>query len=307
MSKRGLAAAVAFIAMAGACLAAQAAGVFIVSRAGVDAYNDAKAGFMQMAYTVQMQGFNPKSVDLDGSAADDAALNALKGQSPSVVFAVGAYAARKVRQAMPDVWIVYAMVYYPEVEGFTADPKMVGIGSLGSAKDLAGVLKTLGGKTKDMVVLYDQAIQASIPSLMDRLNAGGFDALAKPVAGAAGLQSAFDEIKDKARSVLVLPDPITANADALRYVISQCVENRIYPVSLVEGLVSNGVICAAFAPPDAIGNQAAKVAQQILTQGRAPDDKLVNPDTSALAVNKRTAEALKAKLPGNLRVEVMYE
>ena len=60
----------------------QAAGVFIVSPKGVEAFEGAKAGFIQMAYGVQMPGLNPKTVDLDGSAADDAALSALAAQNP---------------------------------------------------------------------------------------------------------------------------------------------------------------------------------------------------------------------------------
>ena len=287
-------------------LQASASGVFIVSRKGVDVYHDATAGFMQMAYSLQIPGFNAKTVELDGTGGDDATLAGLKGQSPSLVFAVGAYAAKKVRQAMPDVWIVYGMVYYPEAEGFTGDPKMVGVASLGPTKSLAASLKSLV-KGKSIVILHSRAIEAAIPPLVDRLNGEGLDAQSKPVADAAGLQAAFDAVKDQYRAILLLPDPITSNPDALRFLVSQCVNAGIAPVSLSESLVSGGVLLASFYPPDSVGNRAARAAADILSTGKAPDERVVAPTDSATAVNQGTAQALRIKFPKNFRPEVSYE
>jgi ABC-type uncharacterized transport system substrate-binding protein len=287
-------------------LQASASGVYIVSRKGVDVYGDATAGFMQMAYSLQIPGFNAKAVELDGTAGDDAALANLKGQSPSLVFAVGAYAAKKVRQAMPDVWIVYGMVYYPEAEGFTGDAKMVGVSSLGPTKSLAANLKPII-KGKTLVVLYSRTIEAAIPGLVDRLKGDGLDAQAKPVADATGLQAAFDAVKDQCRAILLLPDPITSNPDALRFLVSQCVNAGIAPVSLSEPLVAGGVLLASFYPPDSVGNRAARVAAEILSTGKAPDERVVSPPDSATAVNKGTAQALRINFPKNFRPEVSYE
>lgn len=287
-------------------LQAWAAGVFIVSRKGVDTYNDAKAGFQQMAYSLQLPGFSAAVVDLDGSAADDTALAALKAKDPSLVYAVGSYAAKKVRQAMPDTWIVYGMVYYPESEGFVNDPKMVGVASLGPTKGLVGVLKSIV-KGKTAVILNARAVDASASELANRFRADGLDAQARSVPDAAGLQAAFDAVKDSTRIIVLLPDPITANQDALRFVVSQCVSAGIAPVSLSEQLVSGGALCAAYYPPDAVGNQAARVASEILSSGKAPADRVVAPQDSATALNKGTAQALKINIPKTFRAEVTYE
>lgn len=307
MVKRGLMVSLSLAFLAGGALSIQAAGVFIVSRAGVPAYNDAKSGFIQMAYSLQLQGFNPKSVDLNGTAADDVALASLKAQSPTLVFAVGSYAAKKVREAVPDAWVVYGMVYYPEVEGFVDDPKMVGIASLGPPKALAQLLKTLGAKTKGLYLIHSDAISRSVPNLISKLNSDGFDAQAKSVASEQDLQAAFDAVKDQAKLVMLLPDPVTKNPDAIRFVVSQCAGAKIAPVSLSESLVSDGMLCAAFYPPSGIGNQGARVAQTILASGQAPSDKLVPPIETATALNKGTASALGLNLPKGLRVEITYE
>jgi ABC-type uncharacterized transport system substrate-binding protein len=283
-----------------------ASGVFIVSRKGIDTYDDAKAGFIQMAYSLQLPEFNPKAVDLDGSAADDAAITALKAQSPSLVFTVGSYAAKKVRQALPDTWIIYAMVYYPEAEGFTNDAKMVGVASLGPTKALASVLKALT-KIKSLVVVHSQAIDSAMPDLLTQLKSDGLDAESKSVADASGLKAAFDAVKDQYRAVLILPDPITTNQDALRFMVSQCVASGLIPVSLSETMVAGGAMCASFYPPDAVGNQAARVAADILNAGKVPNERLVAPSESATALNKGTATALGIQIPKKFRAEVTYE
>jgi ABC-type uncharacterized transport system substrate-binding protein len=284
----------------------QAAGVFVVSPKGVEAFDGAKAGFIQMAYGVQMPGLNPKTVDLDGTAADDAALSALAAQAPTVVFAVGTQAVKKVRKAMPEVWIVFGMVYFPESEGFLNDPKMVGVASLGPAKGLAADIRTFT-KSKSVVVLHAQAEAATVSGLVDRLRAEGLDAQSKGVPSSADLPAAFDTVKDNFKTVILLPDGITASPDSMRFLISQCVQGGILPVTLAEPLVASGALLAAYYPSEAVGNQAAKIAADLAKTGNTPSERLVTPTESATALNKSTAQALKINVPKTFRVEVTYE
>ena len=307
MARRCVVVGLVLAVLAGWAASAEAAGVFIVSRAGVTAYNDAKAGFMQMAYSLQLPGFNPKTVELNGTAADDAALAVLKAQNPSLVYAVGSYAARKVRESVPDAWVVYSMVYYPEVEGFTDDPKMVGVASLGPPKALAGLLKALGVKTKGLVFIHSAAIQKAVPGLLSKLNSEGFDGTAKSVASDKDLQAALDSVKDQAKLILLLPDPVTSNPDAVRFVVSQCIAAKIPPVSLSEAMVSDGALCGSFYPASAIGNQAAKVAQALLASGQVQGERVVAPIESQTALNKGTADAMRITPPKGLNIEVTYE
>ena len=306
MGKRGVLRALVVAFLAAWALDVLAGGVFIVSRKGVESYNDAKSGFIQMAYSLQIPGFNPKVVELDGTAADDAALASLKAQAPDLVYAVGSLATKKVRQAIPDVWIVYGMVYYPEAEGFTGDPKMCGVASLGPTKPFVALLKTLT-KAKSMAVLYARPIEPSVAELVSQFKNEGLDAVPRPVADSAGLQAAFDGVKDQVKAVMILPDPVMASQDAVRFLVSQCVGAGLAPVTLSESLVASGALCAAFYTPDTVGNQAARVASEILKSGRAPADKLVAPAEFSTALNKGTAEAMKIVAPKNLRVEITYE
>ncbi len=288
-------------------LGASASGVFVVLRKGVAAYDDARNGFIQMAYAKQLRGFNSAAVELDGSDKDDAALASLKSQAPDAVFAVGSYAAKKVRQALPDVQIVYAMVYYPEVDGLTRDPRTTGVASLGAPKLLAQVMKALG-KGKSIVVLHQAAISASATEIASALGAEGLSASAASVEGADDLPKVLDGIRGQSQAVLLLPDPLTQDPQSLRFIISKCVEAGIAPLAYSESLVSNGALAAAYVPPQAAGARAADVIAEILATGKAPDARILGATDAATAVNQGTAKALRInKLPKELTSGTVYE
>ncbi|MCI4397890.1 MAG: hypothetical protein JHC34_03530 [Acidobacteria bacterium] len=288
-------------------MGASASGVFVVLRKGVAAYDDARNGFIQMAYAKQLRGFNPAAVELDGSDKDDAALATLKGQAPDLVFAVGSYAVKKVRQALPEVQIVYAMVYYPEVDGLTRDPRATGVASLGAPRLLAQVVKSLG-KGKSIVVLHQAAIAASALEIASALGAEGLSASTASVQGTDDLPKVLDGIKGQAQYVLLLPDPLTQAPESLRFIISKCIEAGIMPLAYSESLVSNGALAAAYIPPQSAGSRAAEVASDILSSGKAPDTRVVSVADAATAVNGSTAKALRInKLPKDLSSGTIYE
>jgi len=287
------------------CVAPRAGGVFLVSRQGVEAYDQAKNGFFQIWYTTEMAGTVPESVALDGSDADAALLGNLKGAAPDLVFTVGSYATKKVREALPGVWIVYAMVYYPEAEGFQSDPKMVGVDSLGSARELARVLKTFK-RDRSVAVLHSEAIAASIPKILEEISARGISAIAYSVRGLDDLQRVLGAIQTQPDAILILPDPVTANPDALRFILSKCLSWGVLPVTYSDALVGNGALCGTFYPPASVGNEAARVARALLT-GEAPAQKTVVPKESSISCNNATARGLRLEIPPKLGPEILYE
>jgi len=308
MTVRGLSALAAALAVALVSLPASASGSFIVTKKGVPAYDEAKNGFIQMAYAQQVRGFSPQAIELDGTDKDGPALDALKAKAPDLVFCIGAFAAKKTRQALPDTPIVYSMVYYPETEGLTKDPKMVGVFSLGAPRLTAQVLKSLG-KYKSVAVLYQVALAASAESTAAYLSAEGLDATAVPVKGPEELQKVLASVRTTAQVVYLQPDPITLDPEAFRFIISQCISAGLLPVAGTDSLVSNGALFAAYFPPAVTGNKAAEVAALILNSGKVPDQRLVFPAVTdaTTALNKSTAQALRLKISKEVSGGTVYE
>ncbi len=296
----------AALLLAAASSSVSASGLFMVTRKGVPAYEEAKNGFIQTAYMRQIKGFSPSVLELDGTERDDAALSALKSQSPDLVFALGAYAAKRVRHVLPEVPVVYTMVYYPETEGLTKDSKATGVYSLGSPRLLAQAAKSLG-KVRSLVVLHHQSIAADAQSIAALLASEGVPATPRSLKGPEELQKAVDELRNSAQAVLLLPDPITQDPQSLRFIISKCVESGVLPLAYGESLVSNGALFASFIPPEAAGRRAAEEAALLLASGKPPEQRLVAPADASTALNRSTATALRLKVPKELSSGTIYE
>jgi len=288
-----------------ACLSAQAGGVFIVSRKGVNAYRTAQNGFLQMAYTIPLQDLNPKALELDGTEADQGNLDKLKKAAPDLVFSVGAHATKEVRKVLPDVWIVYAMVYYPEAEGLKDDPKMVGIESKGSARELRRIAGTFD-RIRSVAIIHSTAIQPSIPRICADMESAGLGSTVYPVSDPSELAGVMDSLKGKEEAILLLPDPITGNADALRFILTKCMEWKVLPFSYSDSLVASGALCGTFFSPDVIGNHGAKVADRIL-KGNPPPSKVSAPEDPSVSCNNGTAKGLDVEFSRKIKPEITYE
>ena len=202
---------------------------------------------------------------------------------------------------MPEVWIVYGMVYFPESEGFLNDPKMVGVASLGPAKGLAVDIKTFT-KSKAVVVLHAQAESAAVSALVDRLRAEGLDPQSKSVPSAADLPAAFDTVKDSFKTVD--PPPGRHHLEPRLHALSRSPSASragSCPCPSPSPSWPAGALLAAYYPSEAVGNQAARLAADLAKTGNPPSEKLVTPAESATALNKSTAQALKINVPKTFR------
>jgi len=208
-------------------------------------------------------------IELDGSTADDQALENLKGMRPKVVISFAAYATHMVKQVLPDTWVVYALVPYPEVEGFTRDPKMVGIAGLGSEAELYSLANGLG-KAKRLAILHSDLISPSVQPMLGRLKEAGFSTTDFPLSQAPLLEEVLSKIVGNYDAVLLLPDPLTANPYALRFIVTACLNKKVLTLTTDSGLIGNGVLCGTYVPPELAGLQAADVAGKILSAGKPP-------------------------------------
>jgi ABC-type uncharacterized transport system substrate-binding protein len=290
-----------------AWVASHAGGVVIVSSPGGDGYRVAKNGFLQAAYGSQLPGLEPKAVELAGTEADAASLQALKEKAPDLVFAVGSQAVKETRKALPNAFIVYAMVYFPETEGFTQDSKMIGISSMGSAKEMGIILKGIMGKNKSLVILHDASVAPSIRDLAASLKAeAGLDARGVPVEGGAALKAAVEGLKGQTEAILFVPDPASMDPDGFKAAIGQCLATGIAPFAFSDALVAAGALCGSYYAPEEIGAQGAALARKIL-DGKVPSEKIIAPAKSASSCNKATAAGLKVKFPREFHPETTYE
>ncbi|HNQ79163.1 MAG TPA: ABC transporter substrate binding protein [Acidobacteriota bacterium] len=285
---------------------AQAGGVVIVIRRDAPVFDEVKNTFVQQSFVEQIPGLSTQPYYLDGGAGDAAVLKEITEKKPDAVFAVGYFAAKKMRETLPDTPIVAAMVYYPEIDGIISDPKTVVVSSLGSSKELISQLKMFR-KIKSIGLLYSSSISPAASSIMADLKSQGVDVADLPVAKQEDIASAFESVKGRIQAMVVLPDNLTQNPDAVRFIVTQSVSGDIMPVSFNENMVSSGMFFSAYFPTDAIGRKSAQVVKELLQYQRVPAVRVQVPDASASALNRGCLQALKLKIPSNMKIGVIYE
>jgi ABC-type uncharacterized transport system substrate-binding protein len=235
-------------------------------------------------------------IAVDGGTGDRAALGKLKTLAPKVVIATGAWATRLARETLPQAWVVHVLVPYPEVEGFTRDARMTGVSPLGLEKDLFAVANGMA-PVKKLAVVHSEVISPFVEPLLGRLKKAGFEPTDFPLSEAPLLQEVMVKVKGRFQAVLLLPDPITDNPYALRFLVTQCVEAGILPLTLDRSLVGTGVLCGTFVKPETSGWQAASLAGKLPGSAGAQALPVVFLANSKVAVNLSTAQSLKLKVP----------
>jgi ABC-type uncharacterized transport system substrate-binding protein len=285
---------------------AEAGGVVIVTRKDTPAFDEVKNSFLQQSYVSQTAGIVNQAFYLDGGAGDTALLKGIADKTPDVVFAVGYYAAKKVREAMADVTIVAAMVYYPEMDGMNLDPKTVVISSLGPPRELMIQAKQFR-KIKTVGLLHSSTISSSADSIAAELRTQGVEVVDLPIAKQEDISAVFEGAKGRMQAVVILPESLTLNPDVIRFMVTQSVSNDILPLSFSENMVSSGIFFSVFYPTDGIGKKSAQIVKEIVASQKIPAVRVQVPETSNSALNRGGLQAFKLKIPSNMKIGVTYE
>jgi len=282
--------------------AAMAAEVAVVSNKNLADCRAASAGAVRATGDVPGLPDTIPLIELDGSAADDQALEKLKGMRPKVVISLSSYATHMVKHVLPETWVVYALVPFPEVEGFTRDPKMVGIAGLGSEAELYSLANGLG-RAKRLAVLHSELISPSVEPMLRRLKEAGFSPTDFSLSQAPLMEEVMSKVVGNYDAVLLLPDPLTANPYRLRFIVTACLNKKVLTLTTDLGLIANGALCGTYVPPETAGSQAAIVAGEILSTGKPPMHPVVfwpgsKPSVSMAAL--RILDLPVPKVPGIL-------
>lgn len=229
--------------------------------------------------------------ELNGSSGDSKTLAALKTYNPKIILAIGVYSAKMARKTLPEAPIIYIFVRYPEVEGFTQDSKMIGIGTWGTESSLAKLISTFTqGRTdfaaaKKIAVMYSISLEPSIKPLMENLKESGLNPQPYTLSEAPLLELVIQDISTQYQSLILFPDPTTQNDYFLRFILTRCMEKRVLTFTLDYSLVERGVFARVFAKTDECINLAVTAIRNFFLTGKLPDKKLLSPPRTYSVIN----------------------
>lgn len=216
---------------------------------------------------------------------------AIAASSPRAAIALGPHAVRLARQTLPSAWIVYALVPFPEEEGFLADARAVGIDALAVPRAAKELLARAGVKGKS-ALLHSVLVSGTAARLAQELRAEGLDVEAVPVSQAPLMEDLFSRLKGRYSALILLPDPVTDNPYRLRYIVTESLEARMVPLALDCGLASQGVALALGPTPESVSALLHATARALLSDPGYRGPKRITAERAETAGNKAALAGL---------------
>lgn len=257
----------------------------------------------QLFYTQAVEGFQSsvprqtslKEVVVDSADVDPRALGRrVRASNPDLVFAVGLKAALLAKVELPDSPVVFCLVLNPEVHGLPAD-NMVGIVTrLSPEAQLTAIRKLVPAASRIGLLYGDPRIDSFVTDAQKQAARMGLDLAVAQVAGPR-------DVPDRARGLIasidllwLIQDPTVISEESLAFLLQTSMDAAIPVFGFSSATVQQGALGALFVDPRRIGEQAGRLARDLLKSQRNRSRLLVPPDRPELAVNLNTAEYLES-------------
>jgi putative ABC transport system substrate-binding protein len=232
----------------------------------------------------------------------------IRGRRPALVFAIGPNAAVVSSEELPDVPIVYGMVVNPARYPLQR-PNICGISLDISPSEQFDLLKQIKPDAKRVAVIYNPNESGKlIEEAWSLAKARNLDLLRKQ---AHTVQEAIASIREleseKLDAFLMVLDPVIANETSFRILLTFSLKNLVPLVVPADPFVQAGALFSIGPDYSRIGDQAWKIAKQILQGHVTPAEVGTRkPEAKIIAVNGTIARSLRLDIPRDLKIDIVY-
>ncbi|MFN0063728.1 MAG: ABC transporter substrate-binding protein [Myxococcaceae bacterium] len=217
-------------------------------------------------------------------------------ESPALVFAIGASAAKAIADASPTSPLLYALVPNPARAGLKA--QVPGVSMFASPQSQLRAIKALLPNAKRVGILFDPKLTANEVAELEKAASGaGLSLVKKSVDGAQQVAGAAREVLGKCDVLLLIPDTTVVSGDTFKFIAQASLEAKIPLVGFSQGMAKAGAVLAVEVGYDEIGKRAAGVAKKILAGASVGAE---SPD-GAVVLNTKSAQLLGIAVPASLK------
>jgi putative tryptophan/tyrosine transport system substrate-binding protein len=221
----------------------------------------------------------------------------IRTSNAKVVLAVGLKAALAAKLEIPDIPIIFCLVFDPEKYGLPT-ANMVGLSLTVPFRQHLQTLHALAPKVSRLGVLFDPKKTHNMHSkLLRDAKALGIKIFSEEVHREQDVASALHALKDRIDALWLLPDSTVLTENTLDFLMSTTLEANIPLVGFSAALVRSGAVVGAYFRYADIGKQAAKISQQLVEQPSSSLRKtLITPDRVHQSINQKSARYLSFSL-----------
>ena len=223
----------------------------------------------------------------------------LKKEKPKIIFALGVKAAYLMSMSFKDTPVLFAAVLnWKKYEKVLTRDNVCGISLDVPPESMFTQLKMTIRDIKSVGVLYNEDTSKHIvdeaKKIMRKL---GIKPILGPVKNKNNVKKVLNSISNKINSLWVVPDPEIYTNENFSLFAERTLSRKIPFVTYSENFVRAGALFSVSVNYQAIGAQAADLANQIINEITKPKEiGVVPPIGSTLVINIKTAEKIKLKI-----------
>ncbi len=243
------------------------------------------------AFAAEVKG---ASEELTLEAGPDAAAKAFKQlaqRPPELVLAIGPAAAVEARRQLEKVPVVFVMVPYFQKYELEA-PNVTGIALTSDLSPELAALRALLPKAKRVGVVEDPRwSQKLVETAAQSASELGLSVVPVELDAPNKLDRALKAARPKVDALVMISDKTVGNTAVVERLLAFSGEEKLPLIGLAPGQVKAGALFAVAPTPQAIGAQAARLANRILLEKVDPGALVVAaPESTELFVNLRVAK-----------------
>lgn len=260
-----------------------------------DARNGFEDGLKELGVNVEIDYQNAQG---DIPTATSIAQKFVKDEV-DLIYAIATPAAQSAKQSTTEIPILFSAVTDPVQSEIVNDWEDVG-GNITGTSDMAPVasqleiFKEIDPNIKTIGILYNTSennSEVQVKEVKELAPAAGLDVETVGVSNVNELPQAIDSIIKKSDALYMLTDNMIAASVEL--LAKKAIENNIITVSAEETQVKGGLLITNGLSYYDLGKQTAKMAKEILVDGKEPSSIPVGlAEKTITTVNTTTLEAL---------------
>ncbi|MDD5434229.1 MAG: ABC transporter substrate-binding protein [Nitrospira sp.] len=238
--------------------------IAVIKSQDIPIYKDAYNGF-KMIFSGKTREF-----DLKGNPDDaDEVVIAIKENPPDMILAIGLLAARVAKENFPHTPVIFCMVYDPLRLSLSGD-NISGISLETQPSDTFQRIKDFFPQARRVGVLFDPKKSGKmVNQAIGVAQKFGFSLITEEVNSAKLLPYALRALQNKIDLLWMIPDSTVVTAESIDFIFMTALQSNIPVIAFSEDMVRKGAIIAITPDYKSVGEQAGRMAAEVLKGKKA--------------------------------------
>ncbi|MGC9044050.1 MAG: ABC transporter substrate-binding protein [Myxococcota bacterium] len=266
-----------------------AAGIAVVKSDSLKAYNKVLTG-ISLESRVPVEEFDMKG-DKDRGQKVFELLNAKR---PSVIITIGPEASLLAKKMIKDIPVVFCMVPDHSKYGLSGN-NITGVSVQLPLRVQLTILKSVTPNVRNVGVIYNPKLSKNtFQELNKKATELGMTLVPVLVDESEEVVSNIQTLQGRVDAIFLFPDPtVLSSIDVIKEIIKFAFEKKISLFGIGEEMVKEGALLSINPEYTAVGQQTARIAQDIIKQNIKPGlIPVADPESVSIALNITTAKRI---------------